>query len=569
MARKSAFLAAAVLATFLGCAPSSDDNSEDTNPPKDWQCVLDSSEENRFSPEVGCREDFSILAAAPLDASIPGARSVKTVVDRIDNDTLYFQNSNTYPLHWDFASNNLSGQGLPIVPDLSSFNATEYYSPDRRFILGAVTHYEEPDIWAYEVSPYDTASADMIETAFRLIRDNAYFGENLLFHPTSEAVQTVAKDLPDDIPIITTDELFDGIDYQPLNLATSVGRLSFYTSAELIQSYVDYRETVVLESVPNDIAIVAGIITEQFQTPLAHINVLSQNRGTPNMGLRGAFTNEELRALEGKWVELTVGAFEYTIKEVTQEEADAWWEANKPLPLTPTPMDLGLDQVVDADALLDLDSMDLQQAIAEAVPAVGGKAAHFAALSTQDDFRVPKGFIVPVFFYHQHLEDNGLWGQVDSMLADPQFQGDPEVRSAKLRELRDAIREAPINTELVELIENKILDGYDNYDYPMTRFRFRSSTNAEDIAGFNGAGLYSSVTADPATSSHAVTEALKVVWGAFGMIARSRSGSTTASTTPRSAWRSLAIVPFLMRTPTVSPLPRIFSMPWASSQGST
>ncbi|MCH2146157.1 MAG: hypothetical protein MK082_13595, partial [Phycisphaerales bacterium] len=61
------------------------------------------------------------------------------------------------------------------VPDLGTFNLTEYYSPDRRFILGAVTHYAEPDIWAYEISPYDSADAEMIETAYLSIRDNAFF----------------------------------------------------------------------------------------------------------------------------------------------------------------------------------------------------------------------------------------------------------------------------------------------------------------------------------------------------------------------------------------------------------
>ena len=36
------------------------------------------------------------------------------------------------------------------VPDRASFNVTEYFDDDRRFILGAVTHYEGPDIWALE-----------------------------------------------------------------------------------------------------------------------------------------------------------------------------------------------------------------------------------------------------------------------------------------------------------------------------------------------------------------------------------------------------------------------------------
>ena len=59
-------------------------------------------------------------------------------------------------------------------------------------------------------------------------------------------------------------------------------------AAELETTYVGFRDIVVLDAMPNDISVVAGIITEEFQTPLSHINVLARNRGTPNMGLRNA-----------------------------------------------------------------------------------------------------------------------------------------------------------------------------------------------------------------------------------------------------------------------------------------
>ena len=63
-----------------------------------------------------------------------------------------------YEVHYAFISTHLSGGELPYVPPLSEFNTTEYFTPDRRFVLGAVTHYEGPDVWALELSPYDTAS---------------------------------------------------------------------------------------------------------------------------------------------------------------------------------------------------------------------------------------------------------------------------------------------------------------------------------------------------------------------------------------------------------------------------
>ena len=51
-----------------------------------------------------------------------------------------------------------------------------------------------------------------------------------------------------------------------------------------------------LDEAPNDISVVQGIITEEFQTPLSHVNVLSQNRKTPNMGLRNAMSTPSARA---------------------------------------------------------------------------------------------------------------------------------------------------------------------------------------------------------------------------------------------------------------------------------
>ena len=42
-----------------------------------------------------------------------------------------------------------------------------------------------------------------------------------------KAVAAEAKKLPSTIPVVTTDDLYAKIDYQPLTLATGVGRLHF------------------------------------------------------------------------------------------------------------------------------------------------------------------------------------------------------------------------------------------------------------------------------------------------------------------------------------------------------
>ncbi len=497
----------ALVPALLSCSPDPDTGPDSDEP--SWECVIPEGEEPDYSHQIGCWDDFGVLASLPLDASIPGASSVKTVIDRSDENTLYFQHSARYPIHWDFAFANLSGDGLPLVPDLGQFNTTEYYSPSRRFILGAVTFYEEPDVWAYEIAPYDTADADMITTAYRLIRDNAYFGDELYFHPSSESVEARVDDLGDDVRIITTDELFAGITYQPLNLGCSMGTIGFYESDGV--DNVSSREIVVLDAVPNDISVVSGIITATWQTPLSHINVLSQNRGTPNMALRDAWEHGELRGLEGKWVELCVEAMDWSVREVTQEEADAWWEEFRPDPLPVSPMDLSVTDLRDEDEILDLETYNLDDAITAAVPAFGGKASHYGGLALiGDEVPHPRAYVIPVYYYHQHMEQNGLLAVAEAMLADKGFQTDAAVRRTMLEDLQQQIKNAPIDEDFYAMLSAKL-----EADYPGIRMRFRSSTNAEDLNGFNGAGLYDSESATLGDASDPVDQAVKNVWSSL------------------------------------------------------
>ena len=502
MSRRHLLAVAGLLA--MGCASGSVD-PKDPTPDDGWSCVLPDTPEPDSSDRLGCWEDFERLASDPLDASIPGAESAKTIVDRVDDNALHFINSERYPIHHDFASAFLSGGGLPIVPDLGTFNTSEYYSPDRRFLLGAVTWYSEPGVFVYELAPYDTSDADMIAEAFRAVVAHSYFGEDLFFHPTSSAIEEVAKSLPDDIPILTTDELFAGITYQPLNLGTALGQLRFYRSDE-VEDYVNYREIVVLDEIPNDISVVAGTITGEFQTPLAHINVLAQNRGTPNMALRGAYDDATLRALDGKWVSLTVDALEWSIEEVTEAEAEAWWEAHKPEPLDVAPMDTSVEGVWRCEDILDPD-LDVASAMPPRVPAFGGKVTHMAAMTRISDVVPMPGCLgIPVSWYADHMTDNGLWDVYAEYTTRDEWI-DPRSRAELLEELQDQIKAAPVSEALLaEVME--IIDR----DFDRRKMRFRSSTNAEDLGGFSGAGLYTSNSGEWDDAGEDIADAIGKVW---------------------------------------------------------
>lgn len=436
-----------------------------------------------------CRADFDALASEPLDSSLPGAQSVKVVMDLADSSALYFQNSKKYKIHYEFASTHLSGQGRPLIPALSEFNQTEYFSPSRRFVLGAVTYYSGPDVFALELAPYDTASAEQMQALYSRVKQASYFGPRLVFHPTSDTVAAEAAKLPASLPQKSTDELYAAIDYQPLNLGTAVGRLHFLSAASLATTYVSYRDIVVLDHVPNDISVVQGIITQEFQTPLSHVNVLSQNRHNPNMGLRGATSRPELLALDGKWVRLVVGAQSYSLSEVSAVEAEAWWSSHKPAAVVLPPANLTVTALTEISRVTVEAGTTLREAIKAAVLVFGGKAAHYSVMVNTAGIPIRRAFAIPAYYYDQFMRQNGFYTQLDGLAADASFRESPTVRDSKLAELRLAMGKAPLDAAFLQALKAKI-----DAEYAGHSLRFRSSTNSEDLEGFPCAGCYESHT---------------------------------------------------------------------------
>lgn len=439
---------------------------------------------------ITCRPDFDALAAAPFDSALPGASSAKVVLDRLDADALYFQNTGKFDIHYKFVSTHLSGNGKPIVGDLATFNATEYFSPDRRFVLGAVTYYAGPDKWALELSPYDTASAEMITALFDKAKKSSYFGPKLAFHPTSSALTTVATMLPARIPIVTTDDLYAGIDYQPLSTGEAVGRLHFTTAASLAAGeYLSYQNIVVLDSAPNDISVVQGIITQEFQTPLSHVNVLSHARGTPNMGLRHALTDARLTQYKDQLVKIVVGPEEWTIAPVTQQEAEMYWAEHAPPPVTLPAANLSVTGFANLRDVTPepVAPATLLDALRASIRAYGGKAAHYSVLLRTPGVPIKDGFAIPIYYYDQFMQQNGFYTRVDAMLADPSFTSDPAVREATLATFRADMLVAPVDPAFRALLTAKAAE-YST----INKLRFRSSSNSEDLEGFPCAGCYES-----------------------------------------------------------------------------
>ena len=65
----------------------------------------------------------------------------------------------------------------------------------------------------------------------------------------------------------------------------------------------DNHDIVLLNGLPNQLPVVSGVLTVPFQTPLCHISLLCQNRGTPNATYRNWFLTSALE-MEGRLPQL-------------------------------------------------------------------------------------------------------------------------------------------------------------------------------------------------------------------------------------------------------------------------
>ena len=85
-----------------------------------------------------------------------------------------------------------------------------------------------------------------------------------------------------------------------------------------------------------------------------------------------------------------------------------------------------------------------------------------------------------------------------------------EVFDGKLKALRNEMKVAAVDPALMATVTTKL-----KADYPGVRMRFRSSTNAEDLDGFTGAGLYTSKSGELDNPNSPVDAAIKAVWASI------------------------------------------------------
>ena len=443
-----------------------------------------------YLERIATREDWLALHARPGHHTVARTETVKFLIDLQDGHRTYFVDTRKWEVHFDFVH-----RFLDPYADYDRFNLREYTQADRRYVLGSVMHYLDGDHWTVELSGGDTLPAERIAWMLAHVAARVACAPGLKFRPVSPQQIAQAAQLGTQVPVLSSELLNASVVYQPVVLGVAYGHVRLIRGT-LEVSRVRPSDIVVTEQVPEQIPPVAGLVTSQLQAPLAHVAVLSRNRNTPDMALRGAIDLDTFTRLEGKLVKLSVASQDFTVEPADPAQAQAAWAAQRPA--------IALRPEADSTARGLFDISALSPAAARFV---GAKAAQMGQLARIEGLATPGGFAIPFSAYLDHLASADLNDPITALLADAEFAQDAGVRAQRLTHLRTALMRHPVREALLTAVCRRLRAWPTDQ-----RFIFRSSTNAEDLDGFNGAGLYESVEVPADPSPEQVAAALREVW---------------------------------------------------------
>ena len=433
----------------------------------------------RFLDRIRTQAEFQQLArvynaGTPLE--IP---HVLFVIDRQRANRIYYLHTPRYALHETFARERrlLSGDKAVLI--------AQYKAPDRRLLFGTLSWQSGLPGYTYEFWEGDLLTPELLA----LTRDKlaATFYEPLRFKSNSTLQEQTARGAG--IDFVTQEALLREQTFLPLNTGRAQGRLRI---AKSLDDTPDLSPTdiVVLDEVPVALTPVAGLVTQRPSTLLSHVNLLAKGWRIPNAYVRDAVA--VLREHDGQWVELTVASNGYQVQRIVQPAAPAPKAAAVPLPKP----DLSVRALKPLSGMTTRDSRHC-----------GVKAANLGALKAvlPPVASVPDGFCIPFAQYAAYMDQLGVPARVASLERRPDFAGDVNVRRAELAALRQDIidgRPDPAQAAAWRDRWQKQLQGRGVF--------VRSSSNSEDLPGFSGAGLYTTVP--NVTQADALARAVRTVW---------------------------------------------------------
>ncbi|MFK7756493.1 MAG: PEP/pyruvate-binding domain-containing protein [Flavobacteriales bacterium] len=438
-----------------------------------------------YMNELRTEDSFQALQREPLSAKYAQAQAVKLVYDLYKKEVYYISNSFQY--HNKFCQEVLGYDG-----PLGIFNRDNYGTDPskRQFLLANINYFPSDKKYVLELSPSDHMSIEHINFLHKTVVNSSFLTKDLEFLLNNLRLIELSDELA--IPTITSKQIYHDQQFQPVSKFSAIGKLRKVNLSALDTTTLSATDIVIIDGTPLQMAAVAGVITTDLQTPLSHLSILGQNRKVPVMALKNAWTNPRIDELLGYYVELKVEADGYTLSPAEPPEENSKTQRRK-----------SLKSDLSETELLRIRDLDRKSA-----KAFGYKAENLGVLyelSQSMNFSVPEaGFGIPFYYYNEHRKKAG----VTSLIYSLETAADPK---SILAEIRDKIKSTPVNPAHLEAIENRAKE-ISTY----RRLRFRSSTNAEDMKGFSGAGLYTSKTGIiDSRGEKPVESALQNVWASL------------------------------------------------------
>jgi phosphoenolpyruvate synthase/pyruvate phosphate dikinase len=226
--------------------------------------------------------------------------------------------------------------------------------------------------------------------------------------------------------------------------------------------------------------------------------VLARSWSVPNIYAKGAA--ETYAPLLGKYVRLDARPDGFDIRMANPKEIVEVERRDIARTALVTPKaDLAFDRLVGLSELRAADSVR-----------VGAKAANLGEATSAriPGMTVPDGFAIPFAFYDRFVKATGIETEIFDMLDDQRFNHDVPYRRARLAALRDRVVAAPMPEDMASAIVERARATFGDQGLFV-----RSSTNAEDLPTFSGAGLYTTVP--NVKGDAALVTAVKTVWASI------------------------------------------------------
>ncbi len=440
-----------------------------------------------YLKKIKNQADFSVLQSNPAVAKYSNVQSVKVVYD-FKKKRLYYINGNKYEFHHNFCYEVLKDKR-----SLPSFNRKNYNDKDRRFGLVNINYFKEKNIYSLEYNVSDDISFDNINFIYSKIKQTFYDSIGIVLN-NNKRLSWKDDFTKKSIPIYLPVDLFGSQKLQIVNKGKANGELVFITKKEQLFNQNLTGKILVLKIDILEVPNCSGIITKLFQTPLSHISLLSKNRGIPVVAYPKVFSDDNIKMLEGKFCCLNVKDDAYTLRNCKKEKSSI--QNRKRIIISSN---------LEEKRLKKITRLNLKDKLA-----YGTKVVNLAELGRVSDrkYNTPEGgFGIPFYYYKQHLSNNKIYKKITKFLADTSWVKDRKRLKKKLKKIRNAITHSPFDSLLMSNILTKIDTSKTGIKY-----RFRSSSNAEDLNGFNGAGLYTSKTGIIDNDDKSIEEAIKKVW---------------------------------------------------------